>query len=290
MSDFPRNIDEHRGNSRCKKPLAQYLWPYPNISAWRLGNWFWNSGDTKSRESLKTLTREVILASDFIPKDLDGVSWDSIDEKLASAAQGTPFEDEGWISATVNICVPTGIKQTKKKKQKSRKRTLTQGVLGENHHNFSEDNGGKIFSIESLWYRPIVAIIQDVFRNSPAAERFHFEPFQTMWQPSSEAPKERIFDELYTCDAFLQAHEKLQNSPREPGCNLPRALAAMMLWSDSTHLGQFGSASLWPVYLMFGNCSKYLRSKPTSNACNHVAYIPKVSVRYAMIIFCNSIY
>lgn len=119
MSDFPRNIDEHRGNSRCKKPLAQYLWPYPNISAWRLGNWFWNSGDTKSRESLKTLTREVILASDFIPKDLDGVSWDSIDEKLASAAQGTPFEDEGWISATVNICVPTGIKQTKKKTRKA---------------------------------------------------------------------------------------------------------------------------------------------------------------------------
>ena len=50
-----------------------------------------------------------------------------------------------------------------------------------------------------------------------------------------------------------------------------------MLWSDSTHLANFGSASVWPLYLYFGNLSKYFRGKPGSGASNHITYIPSVS-------------
>jgi hypothetical protein len=52
-----------------------------------------------------------------------------------------------------------------------------------------------------------------------------------------------------------------------------------MFWSDSTHLANFGTASLWPLYLFFGNLSKWVRSKPRAGACHHVAYLPKVSNR-----------
>ncbi|KAI0647705.1 hypothetical protein C8Q79DRAFT_999321 [Trametes meyenii] len=48
-----------------------------------------------------------------------------------------------------------------------------------------------------------------------------------------------------------------------------------MPWSDSTHLADFGTASLWPIYVQFGNQSKYERAKPSARACHHAAYIPK---------------
>lgn len=53
-------------------------------------------------------------------------------------------------------------------------------------------------------------------------------------------------------------------------------VASLMLWSDATQLANFGDASLWPIYLFFGNQSKYTCSKPTAAACHHVAYIPTV--------------
>ena len=41
-----------------------------------------------------------------------------------------------------------------------------------------------------------------------------------------------------------------------------------MFWSDATHLAQFGNASAWPIYLFFGNQSKYIQGCPNSGACH----------------------
>ncbi|KAG1857827.1 hypothetical protein F4604DRAFT_1931350 [Suillus subluteus] len=49
-----------------------------------------------------------------------------------------------------------------------------------------------------------------------------------------------------------------------------------MFWSDSTHLTTFGNAKLWPLYMYFGNESKYHCCKPTCNLSNHVAYFQKL--------------
>ena len=38
----------------------------------------------------------------------------------------------------------------------------------------------------------------------------------------------------------------------------------------------FGTASLWPVYLFFGNMSKYDSSKPSEFPACHLAYLPSV--------------
>jgi hypothetical protein len=51
-----------------------------------------------------------------------------------------------------------------------------------------------------------------------------------------------------------------------------------MFWSDLTHLANFGTAKLWPIYMLFGNLSKYIRVKPNAGAEHHVAYIPSVSL------------
>ncbi|KAF9255365.1 hypothetical protein L218DRAFT_837496, partial [Marasmius fiardii PR-910] len=51
----------------------------------------------------------------------------------------------------------------------------------------------------------------------------------------------------------------------------------MMLVSDSTHLTTFGTASLWPSYLYFGNCSRYKCGHLNFHSIHHVAYIPQIA-------------
>ena len=91
-----------------------------------------------------------------------------------------------------------------------------------------------------------------------------------------------MYGELYNSDEFINEHKQVQNRspppPDDPGCKLEKVIAALMFWSDSTHLMNFGVAKLWPIYLFFGNLSKYIRSRPSSGACQHLTYIPSVRV------------
>jgi hypothetical protein len=60
---------------------------------------------------------------------------------------------------------------------------------------------------------------------------------------------------------MLEEDTKIQAHIHESGndCDAEVAILAVLLWSDSTHLTNFGTASLWPVYLFLGNISKYTR-------------------------------
>ena len=77
---------------------------------------------------------------------------------------------------------------------------------------------------------------------------------------------------------MLEEDARIRARPRDPedGPELEIAIMAVLLWSDSTHLANFGTASLWPIYMYFGNTSKYTRGKPTSFPAQHLAYIPSV--------------
>jgi hypothetical protein len=86
----------------------------------------------------------------------------------------------------------------------------------------------------------------------------------------------RLYGELYTSPAFNTAHQELLASPGEPGCNLPRAIVALMFWSDATRLSTFTNTKLWPVYMFFGNESKYRRCTPSFKLCEHIAYFETV--------------
>ena len=86
----------------------------------------------------------------------------------------------------------------------------------------------------------------------------------------------RVQGELYSSPAFIEAHEEVRKLSPEPGCNLERVVVALMFWSDATHLTAFGNAKLWPLYLYFGNESKYSRSRPSSHLCEHIAYFQSV--------------
>jgi hypothetical protein len=51
----------------------------------------------------------------------------------------------------------------------------------------------------------------------------------------------------------------------------------IMLYSDSIQLANFGSASLWPMYMFLGGKSN-ARNKSSQSTCHHIAYIPSVSL------------
>ena len=100
--------------------------------------------------------------------------------------------------------------------------------------------------------------------------------------------KQRVFDELYSSDVWNKAHDEIQKQKRTDNCQLERVVVGLMFWSDSTHLAQFGHSSAWPVYLFFGNLSKYIRASPTSGACHPIVFIPPVSALLYLYMSCSS--
>jgi hypothetical protein len=233
---------------------ADYFAPFQNASTFRLMSWLHSGSKTKSHVELDRLVTEVIMADDFKKDDLVGFRASReagrLDEQDHEPQSRFSAED-GWIETTVNISLPV------------------------DGTRFPSEADAPQFAVPGLFYRPLMEVIRAALHDT-AAEHFHIFPFQTFWKPSPDSNRERIFSELYTSDAFIAEHEKLCAQPRETGCNLEPVIVAIMLWSDSTHLANFGTASLWPIYLYIGNQSKYARGKPTSFAAHHLAYIPKV--------------
>ena len=118
-----------------------------------------------------------------------------------------------------------------------------------------------------------------VFGKQSVSRTFHYHPFRLTYLPPKAPPNtlpETVYGELYTSQAWLDADSELQNSPQVEGCELPRAIAAFMFYSDSTSLAQFGTAKAWPIYVFFGNQSKYDRARPSTSAGYHVSYLPTV--------------
>ncbi|KAG2349309.1 hypothetical protein BDR05DRAFT_972390 [Suillus weaverae] len=143
-------------------------------------------------------------------------------------------------------------------------------TLGQNDfEDGNKDNHPEVllYSGVELYRHSLAAVIQEKLANTGDDENFHYKPYQLL--------KVNIQGELYIYSVFMDAHHNLQNSLQEPGCDLPRAIAALMFWSDATHLTSFGNAKLWPIYLYFGNESKYHRCKPSCHLGNHIAYFQK---------------
>ena len=233
--------------------LEPYFSPFPNPSIFRLMCWFFSGSNLKSVGELDRLVTNVFLPDDFRREHFIGFRASREGERLDNQGrepQSRFSAEDGWIETTVNVSLPAdGIR--------------------------CKEADAPQFPVPGLFYRPLLEVIRAALHDT-AAEHFHLFPFQTYWKPSPNSSPERIYTELYTSDAFITEHEKLLAQPREPDCDLEPVIVAIMLWSDSTHLANFGSASLWPIYLYIGNQSKYARGKPTSFAAHHLAYIPKV--------------
>jgi hypothetical protein len=238
-----------------------------NKTTLRLLSWFYNSSESKSLHDMDLLVHNVLRAPDFQIDDLatfDAAkavkALDNFQIQTTSESSATAMLKDGWSRSSVSIRLPCdGVCQT-------------------------EDTAHE-YDLEGLLYRKPIEVIKAAYQEHHASQ-FHLSPFEEYWKPSSDSPPERIYSELYTCDAYLLENERIQAQARQSGSKHEAIIAPLMIWSDATHLTQFGNATLWPVYFYNGNQSKYTRAKPSAFAAHHLAYIPKV-IYYVLQILCT---
>jgi hypothetical protein len=232
--------------------------PYPNQSSFLLGEWYWNDGEKKSQSSFQNLLK-IVGHPDFRPEDVAGKNWRIIDAHLSGERSEGPNDEDGWedeqgggdwIKTPIKINIPF------------HKRTLHPGQ--------------QVFDAGILHHRRLMSVIREKITRPSTHPHLHFEPYEFFWQPHDVAKPVRVHGELYTSEAFFEAHRELQDSPGEPGCDLPRVVLGLMFASDGTQLTAFSNAKLWPVYLVIGNESKDRRSKPSCQAFEHIAYLETV--------------
>ena len=218
-------------------------------------HWAYTGLNYKSNEEVDRLIHEVLCAPDYDHRHLDeyrslATETAYLDRHIAGDGTEAQFSsDDGWIKTSVDIPLPCP------------------GFEFD-----SEDSAPKL-TVDEVYYRRLVPTMKAAFEE---AKDFHYTPFKRFWKDPEhpDAPPERLAGEIYSSDAFIEEHEKIRDA-QPPGA-METVVAAYILYSDSTHLTNFGTASLWPIYKFYGNQSKYTRGKPGSFAVHHVSYMPSV--------------
>ena len=223
------------------------------MSVWQLMHWMNTGSGSKSEGKVDRLVDGVLNAPNFCAEDLHKFSAHCEKSQLNTADNANLVEG-GFQVTSITIEVPTG----------------EPGDL----------STPCMYLIPGLCYCKL-NVIKATFKE-PLSRNFHFTPFSLIHRSPITNKEQRIYGELYNSDEFIEEHKRVQNCspppPDDPGCKLEKVIAALMFWSDSTHLANFGTAKLWPIYLFFGNLSKYIHLRPSSGACNHLAYIPSVHI------------
>jgi hypothetical protein len=207
---------------------------------------------------------DIVGGPEFSPEDVHDVKWDSINHVLANDVNWTD-EDARWEKTSISINVPF-----------QRRRGATSRAAGITQE----------YVVTDFYHRNIVSVIQEQLSDPTNHDVFNYEPYELKFQPGGSSNPIRVHRELYTSQAFIDAHLALQDQPPEPNCSLPRCIIALMFASDATQLTSFGDAKLWPLYLFFGNESKYRRCKPSCNSGHHIAYFHGVR-NVSLIVVCQ---
>jgi hypothetical protein len=247
------------GNERNNS--EPFYTPFDNPLIYYLMSWFFNRVNTKSIGDLNALV-SGLTAPGFDPRHLVGFSAareaKRLDEYRASSlskARTPRFSpSHGWVESTMQLSLPC------------------------EKENFGIESKVPTFPVSDLFHRDVAGIVVSAFQDSEIFPTLHLMLFKEYRILGELNPPERVYSEMYNSDVFFEAWEEIQTSPGNSEDGIEHAMAALMLWSDSTCLTNFGSASLWPVYLSLGNQSKYIQTKPSSFSHHHLAYLPSVSI------------
>ena len=248
-----------------KKAHDKFFAPFLNATVFHLMNWFYSGSSTKWIAELQSLVDNILLAPDFKVSDLRGfnarrefrrLDGHEVDLEKDSGMSSPLTSQNGWRQSTVKIKLPA------------------EKVC-------QNEDDAPILEIPGVYHCSLIEVITTALQDDNA-KTFHYTPFSLYWQATPESTPERLYSEIYNSDAFIEEHARIRQLPPEPGPQYEHAIAAMMISSDSTNLGQFRSAALWPIYAFFGNQSKYDRAKPSQFAAHHVAYIPSVGLMFLL--------
>jgi hypothetical protein len=187
MNDVDTNASLSEAN------LEKDLYPFPNLSSFLLGEWYWSDRNEKSRESFRDLI-EILTSDIFDQEELRGANWDRINAVLASSEFDDPlqtsFEWAGdgtsWQTTSIQLDVPFN----------------STSLLPGPHH----------YEVPDFHYRPLVPIIIDRLRDASRGDQFHIVPTDLRWQRDDGGPDVRVYGELYNSPAFLNAFKEVQVS------------------------------------------------------------------------------
>ncbi|TFK76058.1 hypothetical protein BDN72DRAFT_930755 [Pluteus cervinus] len=259
-----------KANPKPQPPreVNEIIHPYPNLSTLLFSNWSMSSGK-KTKQDRNVLMNDVLFHKDFRLEDIRGVNLDALDKETVGY-YNKEVQDEcrqrGWKKSTVYIKIPTGLDAEENPSPEGGDQDTDSSSQGQIHR----------FPVPDFCHRSLVSVIKEACSGSNSKD-FHWHPYEEHWSPPwDSATTERVHGELYSSSAFLEADRELHTSPLEPGCDLPRCVAALMIYSDATQVAQFGQASVWPVYAYFGNQSKYERGRPSTRMAYNVAFLPSL--------------
>jgi hypothetical protein len=244
---------------------TKWFYPFLNATSFQLVKWFYGTSNTKSLGDLDLLKQGVFSAPNFNASDLQNFSatWEMARLDTYDSTDSPFVAEDGWTEGLVSLQVPN----TKFK--------------------YSLESAAPEFVVSGLYYPPLLEVLKSACL-SPDVQKYHWIPHR-LFHKSQEADI-CVYTDIYNLDAMLEEDAKLQVHLPESGngCDAEVAILAILLWSDSTHLTNFGTASLWPIYLFLGNISKYTQAKPSTHAAHHLAYVPSVRVDLCSALACRS--
>ncbi|RXW14727.1 hypothetical protein EST38_g11124 [Candolleomyces aberdarensis] len=230
---------------------------FPNKSTYLLLNWWLDGSNTSARslQQFNSLVTNVLTQSDFDPHTLVGFCAEKEMERIDNLQNGPEVViqiQDRWMKTDVTLpmCPPTGVK-------------------------YSSFDEVPTFPVPGMFHHSLVDLVKSAL-SEPAAETFHLFPFEEYWVPAPDRPPQRVLSEVYTSPIFIEEYLRVQNTQKQAGLQMESVVIGLLFWSDSTHLTSFGNSSLWPIYVYFGNQSKYSHSKPSMFSAHHLAYIPKL--------------
>ncbi|KAG6825178.1 hypothetical protein H0H92_004459 [Tricholoma furcatifolium] len=239
---------------------SSFFAPFLNATVFRLMNWFYQS-TTKTLADLDDLVHDVILHPDFATRDLEGFSASRESKRL----------EEHTVTPSHSTSTKNSLPELPYSTSDNWKTTIVDVPLPLVRTRHRNEQAAPTLSVPVI-HRDLLEVIESLLKDY-SFNKYHLRGFKQFWRPSPDKPKQRVYSEVYNTDIFLDMEERL---PIIDGCNLEKVVLPLLIYSDSTHLANFGTASLWPIYIWTGSLSKYTRIKPTSFSAHHLAYLPSL--------------
>ena len=195
-------------------------------------------------------------------EELSGFNAATELRRLDEFAAKSPIAGGPWKTGSVRIKMP---------------------CMRSNRPPFTTEEKAPEFEVPGIQYRSLVDIITSKIKDPSTSGSFIHQPFTEWWHPPGIGKPIRIYGEAYSSDTAVRLSEGVKGvPPLAEHLGIESVVVLLMLGSDATHLASFGTASLWPLYVFFGNMSKYDSSKPSEFPACHLAYLPKVGHIHSM--------
>ncbi|KAF7790957.1 hypothetical protein EIP86_001916 [Pleurotus ostreatoroseus] len=261
--DSPAIRAPHSPPPICSNPFLAFgrnavatvsIWfaPLTNATSFRLLNWQYGSGTTKSDAAMRSLVQDVFNAPDFDLEDVRSFDPSRESRRLDEGRLSTDMlSASGFTEGSVSLSLP------------------------KTWHKFASEDAAPKVKVSGIWFRHLLSMLREEAQ-SPSARSFEWNGYTLLHRDPRTSREERIFSEILNSDAFLSEEKKIHKLPWNPEDppNVERVIGPICPYSDQTRTAQFGGSSLWPFYIFSPWISKYMNGKAGSFTAHHLAYIP----------------